>query len=67
MIVQSCLMLTKMIDVFEKRFFSSSAQLFNSSCDELVSWMKDKEKSLSGNVNDLDLETVRKLQRKHQV
>ena len=43
------------------------AKLFNDSCNELVSWMKEKENTLSGSVHDLDVETVRKLQRKHQV
>ena len=48
-------------------FLFISAQLFNDSCDEMISWMKEKDNLLLGNVDDLDLENVRKLQRKHQV
>lgn len=33
----------------------------------MLSWMNDKEGALVGDVQDIDLETVRKMQRKHQV
>lgn len=52
---------------FYKIFLIFSAHLFSDSCDELLSWIKEKESILSGNIHDLDLEAVRKLQRKHQV
>ena len=51
----------------KESFHVFRAKLFNDSCNELVSWMKEKENILSGSVHDLDVETVRKLQRKHQV
>ena len=42
-------------------------ELFFDSCDEMKSWMQEKDAVLSDGDMGRDLETVRALQRRHQV
>ena len=42
-------------------------ELFFDSCDEMKSWMQEKDAVLSDGGMGRDLETVRALQRRHQV
>lgn len=49
------------------RSLPASVELFFDSCDEMKSWMQEKDAVLSVGDMGRDLETVRALQRRHQV
>ena len=48
-------------------FLSCSVELFFDSCGEMNAWMQEKDAVLSDEDLGRDLETVRALQRRHQV
>lgn len=54
-------------EIWLDRFLPASVELFFDSCDEMKSWMQEKDAVLSDGDMGRDLETVRALQRRHQV
>ena len=54
-------------EIWLDRSLPASVELFFDSCDEMKSWMQEKDAVLSVGDMGRDLETVRALQRRHQV
>ena len=54
-------------EIWLDRSLPASVELFFDSCDEMKSWMQEKDAVLSDGDMGRDLETVRALQRRHQV